>query len=86
MGTRALSSGIKRLGREADHSDPSSAEVKNSGAILPLLHMSLPCFYLQRSLVDWIYELLQTESVVVTSITFPHPYRQYTTVNGLKSA
>jgi hypothetical protein len=28
MGTRALSLGIKRPGREADHSPPSSAEVK----------------------------------------------------------
>jgi hypothetical protein len=26
---RALSLGVKRLGREADHSPPSSAEVKN---------------------------------------------------------
>jgi hypothetical protein len=33
----ALSPGVKRSGREADHS-PSSAEVKNSGAILPLFH------------------------------------------------
>jgi hypothetical protein len=30
MDTRALSLGIKRSGREADHSPPSSAEVKNS--------------------------------------------------------
>jgi hypothetical protein len=29
MGTRALSVGIKRPGREADYSPPSSAEVKN---------------------------------------------------------
>jgi hypothetical protein len=28
MGTGALSLGVKRLGREADHSPPSSAEVK----------------------------------------------------------
>jgi hypothetical protein len=28
MGTRALSLGVKRLGREADHSPPSSVEVK----------------------------------------------------------
>jgi hypothetical protein len=30
----------KRKGREADHSPPSSAEVKNGGAIPPLPHMS----------------------------------------------
>jgi hypothetical protein len=36
----ALSPGIKRPGGEADHSPPSSAEVKNSGAVLPLPHMS----------------------------------------------
>jgi hypothetical protein len=32
--------GIKLQGREADHSPPSSAEVKEGGAIPPLLHMS----------------------------------------------
>jgi hypothetical protein len=36
----ALSSGVKRQGREADHSPPSSAEVKNGRAIPPLSHMS----------------------------------------------
>jgi hypothetical protein len=36
----ALSSGVKRPGREADHPPPSSAEVKNCGAIPPLPHMS----------------------------------------------
>jgi hypothetical protein len=35
----ALSLRVKRLGREADHSPQSSAEVKN-GAIPPLLHIS----------------------------------------------
>jgi hypothetical protein len=29
MGTRSSSLGVKQLGREADHSPPSSAEVKN---------------------------------------------------------
>jgi hypothetical protein len=33
-------SGVKRPGREADHSPPSSAEAKNGGAIVPLPHMS----------------------------------------------
>jgi hypothetical protein len=28
MGTRGYFPGVKRLGREADHSPPSSAEVK----------------------------------------------------------
>jgi hypothetical protein len=32
--------GIKRPGREADHSPPSSAGVKNGGAIPPLPHAS----------------------------------------------
>jgi hypothetical protein len=40
MGTGALSPGIKRSGREADHSPPSSSKVKNGGAIPPLPHMS----------------------------------------------
>jgi hypothetical protein len=35
-----LSSGVERLGREADHSTTPSAEVKNSGAIPPLPHAS----------------------------------------------
>jgi hypothetical protein len=30
--------GVKRPGREADHSPPSSAEVRNGGAIPPLPH------------------------------------------------
>jgi hypothetical protein len=32
--------GVKRSRREADHSPPSSVEVKNGGAIPPLPHMS----------------------------------------------
>jgi hypothetical protein len=40
LGYRGLSRGAKRPGREADHSSPSSAEVKNSGAIPSLPHMS----------------------------------------------
>jgi hypothetical protein len=32
--------GVKRPGREAGHSPPSSAEVKNGGAIPPFPHMS----------------------------------------------
>jgi hypothetical protein len=36
-----LSRGVKRPGREADHSPPSSAEVKSGGAIPRLSHMSL---------------------------------------------
>jgi hypothetical protein len=35
----ALSTGVKRLGHEADHSSPSSADVKNGGAVPPLPHM-----------------------------------------------
>jgi hypothetical protein len=37
----SLSPRIKRLGREDDRSPPSSAEVKNGGAIPPLPHMVL---------------------------------------------
>jgi hypothetical protein len=33
MGIRALSLGIKWQGREADHSPPSSAQVKNGGDV-----------------------------------------------------
>jgi hypothetical protein len=38
--SRALSPRLKRTGSEADHSPPSSTEVKNGGAIPPLPHMS----------------------------------------------
>jgi hypothetical protein len=34
----AISLGIMRPGREADHSPPSNAEMKNGGAIPPLPH------------------------------------------------
>jgi hypothetical protein len=37
---RALSQGVKRQGREADHSPPTSAEIENGGAIRSLLHTS----------------------------------------------
>jgi hypothetical protein len=36
MGTEGSSLGLKGPGREADHSPPSSAEVKKSGALPPL--------------------------------------------------
>jgi hypothetical protein len=39
----ALSPGIKRPGFEAHHLLSSNAEVKNGGAIPPLLHTSLWC-------------------------------------------
>jgi hypothetical protein len=39
MGTGGLlPPGVTRLERETDHSPPSSAKVKNGGAILPLPH------------------------------------------------
>jgi hypothetical protein len=36
---RAISPGVKYLGREADHSPPPSGEVKKCGAIPPLPHV-----------------------------------------------
>jgi hypothetical protein len=36
----AILPGVKRPRREANHSPPSNAEVKNGGAIPPLPHMS----------------------------------------------
>jgi hypothetical protein len=33
-----VSAGVKRQQHEADHSPPSSADVKNDGAMPPLLH------------------------------------------------
>jgi hypothetical protein len=40
MCTGYLSPWVKRPGREADHTPPSSAEVKNGGAVPPLPHLS----------------------------------------------
>jgi hypothetical protein len=40
IGTGGSFTGVKELRREADKSHPSSAEVKNGGAIPPLPHMS----------------------------------------------
>jgi hypothetical protein len=37
----AVSLGVEQLECEAGHSPPSTAEVKNGGAIPPLLHMPL---------------------------------------------
>jgi hypothetical protein len=36
--SEAVSPWVKQQGREADHSPPSSAEVKNRAAIPPLQH------------------------------------------------
>jgi hypothetical protein len=38
--SRAFTPGVKGPGREVDHSPPSSAEVKNGGAISPFPHTS----------------------------------------------
>jgi hypothetical protein len=38
MGTRAVAPGLKRQGREADHSSPTSTEVKNYRAMLRFPH------------------------------------------------
>jgi hypothetical protein len=37
LGTGALFPGVKQLGRETDHTPPSSDDIKNDGA-MPLLH------------------------------------------------
>jgi hypothetical protein len=42
-GDRGLFLGVQQPGREVDHSPPSSAEVKNGGAIPPLAHTSSWC-------------------------------------------
>jgi hypothetical protein len=39
MSTGGSFPGVKRLGHEADHSPPASAEVKNDGVIPPLRHV-----------------------------------------------
>jgi hypothetical protein len=44
MGTGGFSPEVKWQGHEADHSPPTSAEVKKGGAIPPLPHMS-SCYF-----------------------------------------
>jgi hypothetical protein len=45
-----VSLAVKRLGREADYSPPSTAVAKSGGATLPLIHMSSRSHaYLTRS-------------------------------------
>jgi hypothetical protein len=41
IGSRTYNPGVMRQGREAEHISPTSAEVKNGGAILLLPHASL---------------------------------------------
>jgi hypothetical protein len=40
IGSRGALPGAKRPGREADHSSPTSAEVKDGGAIPPVPYIS----------------------------------------------
>jgi hypothetical protein len=40
LGAGVFPRGVKRPGRETDHSPPSSAEVKKGGTIRPIIHMS----------------------------------------------
>jgi hypothetical protein len=76
--------GVKRLNREAEHSSPSSAQVKNGGVKTPLLHTSLGgiaylsigiTFYLyrkQRNFVEilsgWISRKVSTEFRFTTKL------------------
>jgi hypothetical protein len=61
MGTGALSAGVERLGREADHSPLSSAKVKNALAVLPLSPVRLHGVVLNSALdtfqwrANWLY-------------------------------
>jgi hypothetical protein len=51
----ALSPGVKQTGREAHHSPPFSAEVKNGGAIPPFSHASSRCVATsQVSFCAWV--------------------------------
>jgi hypothetical protein len=47
MGSGAISLGVKRPGRESDHSPLSSDEVKNGGAILSLPHVFMAYFLIK---------------------------------------
>jgi hypothetical protein len=76
MSIGALSPGVKGQGREANHSPPSSAKVKNGGAISPLPHMSYRgnfTFYLCSSKL--IYEGNKN--------TKPSPTRKVSRLNEL---
>jgi hypothetical protein len=61
----AFSLGLKRLKREADHSPPSSAEVKNVDTIPSIPHMSL-CVVAQliNHMADVIFYLYVVEYIL----------------------
>jgi hypothetical protein len=65
--TGALSLGVKRQGREVDHSPPSSAEVKKGGAVphSPYVIMALR---LSNKAQGQLYLLLSSTNI----LTIPH--------------
>jgi hypothetical protein len=74
----ALSPGVKRQGSVADHSPPSSAEVKNGGAIPPLPHMSswhIPYLIKQRE--NFIFYLYIYLSVALQPFVGPWPLSSF---------
>jgi hypothetical protein len=52
MGTRGLSLGVKRQGREADHSSPSGVEVTLRVAIRPLPQYAFMAWCLDKKHMD----------------------------------
>jgi hypothetical protein len=71
----AITPKVKRLGREANHPPPSSAHVKNGGAISPLIHTS--SWYGQLYLFFYLYTrgynewTLHTAGTGFPAIRFP---------------
>jgi hypothetical protein len=72
----ALSLGVKRPGREADHSPPNSAEVKKTWSIQPLLHISS-----WRSALGQLY-FFYLLLVIIKYNIFPFPMQE---VRGLEN-
>jgi hypothetical protein len=61
----ALSPGVKLLGHEVDHSPPSTAEVKNGGAIPPISHMA--SWHRDNSTSTKLYSITSKKTVILFS-------------------
>jgi hypothetical protein len=71
-GYRGFSPGIKRPGREADHSPPTSANVKNTW-----IHTSTPPYAFKRSAYLVKHRDTFTFTFMMTSVVLLHSYQSY---------
>jgi hypothetical protein len=72
MDTGALSLRLGQYGREADHSPPSSAEIKNGGAIPPLhyTYIFMTCFTFTYIIITIITTTTTTTIIIIIIIYY----------------